>query len=171
MNRVNEALAKAAEEITKGLAKDQPIQFTERSRKNNGSAERPDAALILISEFLDQDLQDHAQAVYKIARGWRMREAPDKLKSAAKMWWNVPGGWIEDFGNDEKINAEYHLWLAKTAIFRMIDKRQMAISVCAEGSSFREAAWPHQKNHETCKKYVIEAIDIFVEINRKKTCA
>lgn len=161
----NEGLVKFAEEYNLGLALHEPLDATQKSRKNTGGAVRRDAFNVLLKE-LDED---QAGAAYKIAIGWRVREAPVQLKSASRMWWGIPGKGVQE-ATDKllEIQEEFNKWWNQMTIQKMIDKRSIAIDVCALGKNFTETAWSHNLSDKTVKKYAIDALDEFVDINRKK---
>lgn len=161
----NEALIKAAEEINLGLALHEPLEGTKASKKNIGGAIRVDAYNSLIKD-LDED---QAGAAYKIAIGWRIREAPSQLKSASRMWWGIPSKGYQDASDTIlAIQAEFDKWWVWMTIRKMIDKRSLAIDVCALGKNFTESSWSYNISDKTAKKYVIEALDQFIEANKKE---
>ena len=161
---INEALLKAAEEKSQGLAKHQPLESTEKTRTNTGSAMRMDSMAKLI-ERLPTD--DHVHAAFKISTAWRIKDNPAKLKTAMRMWGHV-GGALEDseaLAND--LLAEYKKWSDHMVIRKMIDKRNIAIGICANGEMFTEVAWKYQITDKTAKQYAMDAIDEWVEVNKK----
>lgn len=164
--KINEALAKAAEEKVKGLAKEDPLVATPRDRKHLGSAMRMDSMAHLI-EALPSD--DHIHAAFKISTAWRILDNPAKLKTAMRMWGHV-GGRIE---NAEELAAElmkeYEAWRNHMVVRRMIDKKNIAIGVCANGETFTEVGWKYNIHRTTAKRYAMVAIDEWVEVNKKPT--
>lgn len=160
----NQALEKAAEEKTKGLAKDQPLTSTEKSRTNIGTAMRMDSMAKLIDACDDKD---YFNACFKISTAWRIMDNPAKVKTSMRIWGYVGGSMEDGEAKAQDIMDEYHKWRNWTTIRKMIDKRLMAIGVCALGQTFTELGWSYNIDPKTAKKYAMEGVQAWVDANKK----
>ena len=166
----HKGLEKAAEEQARGLAKASPINANPETRNNVGSAMRMDTFAKLLMEFKEDSPEFHA--AFKIATVWRLKDNPAGIKSSMRLWGIVGGG--KDFDVDDPkskyatLMAEWNTWWNYMTINRMIDKRSVAIDICAEGKTFVECAIGRNITDKTAKAWAIHAIKVWVEVNRKK---
>lgn len=162
--RTNQALAKAAEELSGGLAADTPLEATGRSRAHVGSAKRIDAFEIVLRAL---ESAEEYHAALGIGLGWLRRNNPAKLKSSYRMWGGVYGTGLQDSeAATQDIMGKFNKWWDHMTIRRLIDKRQCAIGICAEGRTFQEIGWAHSLHRDTVKSYALQGIREFERVNR-----
>lgn len=163
---MNEAIIKAAEEISKGLAKESPLRFTEKSKTNEGAAVRLDAFQSVLD---DLDTLEEYHAALNIALGWFSRNNPAKLKSSMRIFGHVGGSVENAAAIQEDILRRYEAWWSYTTINRMIDRRDICISILGMGDSFVVSGNRQGVSDKTAKKYCIEGIKTFVDVNKTKS--
>lgn len=161
----NEALAKAAEEARGKLALVSPLVVNLASQKHLGTAYRLDAYAVLLRDLANADERD---AALGIGVGWMLRDNPAKLKTAMRMWGHIGGGIVDAHDYSSEIAKRFNVWWTQTTICRMIDARQCAIGICAEGRTFQELSWSHGFSDRAAKKKAIEGVRKYVDANRKR---
>lgn len=153
----NQALAKAAEEKTKGLAKEAPIQATKADRRNVGTAERKTAY-----ESLRDELTDEEQlAMYRLSRGRLYLNLPNRLKTSSFV--RIGGYSEEEYQRD--LMDSYTRWCNWMVIQRMIDCRTAVINLCCEMMSFSEAAIHSNVSDKTVKQMAVKGVKEYVQAN------
>lgn len=160
---VNEALAKAAEELTKGLAREAPLVVCKKSRTNTGTARRLDSFEALVSALSDDDLT----SAYGIALGWITKNNPSRLKSSCD--WRIRGSRP---GNEmlaqSDMSRRFDSWWTACAEEEAWAERDCAIGIAAEGRSFRELAWARSMSDRAVKSAAIEGVKIYTRCRLEK---
>lgn len=165
--QINESLLKAHEELLYGLAKDDRLQVDKPTRKNPGGARRMDTFAKLI-ETLNELSNDHTAAAFKIGLAWKIKDNPAKLKSSMRMWGHIGGGIQDTEAKAAQVLSDFKRWSDFMAIQRKIDHKNIAISICAQGATFAEAARPYYIHAQTAKSKAIDAIEQWVFLENPK---
>lgn len=159
MTKTNEALAKAAEELSQGLAKDEPLEVMGAGRERLGAAIRMSSGVVLVRELKGRSLS-HERALLAIIQGpYLMEKKPwpqtmDLLK--------VPGQSLEDFhAKKEDALRDYNAWLKFTS--SQTKTRRCAEGPLAECLSFTQIAFEVGLTDKTVKRRAMQVIDAWAK--------
>jgi len=165
---INEALAKAAEEQTGGLAMDAPLHATPASRRNAGTVERMDAYGELVRSMALRS-REMVMIPLRIGTAWRIQDNPARLKSAMRAYGLTAGMPCDEaMAHAGDLMADYEAWRSWMARYNMQTIRDVTISICAQGLSYTEAGIRCMASRTTAKRYAEQGCFEYHEANRRE---
>jgi hypothetical protein len=162
----NEALKKAAEEYTLGLAKSEPLQVNRQTKTNIGAAQRVTSFKALLN---DLDGAEEYTALLKIMRGWSNRQTPNRLKTTDFLKVSREAR----FSPEETIatNQQFDTWWNWTTIRKMIHYRNAVINIACEQMNFEQAALIAGVTDKTLKAHAVHGVKEFIIANSDRNKA
>lgn len=159
MSKTNEALAKAAEEATKGLAQHEPLEVIPMTKAHVGSALRAGSYRQLLKdlEALSPMHLSIPAKIYECFAFYGGLQARCKTAQIEK----IPAGRYEDHAVlAEALKQEYHHWIATVPLHY----RTVAVDVICLGESFEAIGNAKGRSKNTMRAWAVKAIDGWVRI-------
>lgn len=155
----NEALAKAAEELSQGLAKDEPLEVMPTTKAHVGTAMRAGSYRQLLKDLKDLS-PTHLTIPAKLYQCFTYYGGLQARCKTAQIE-RIPAGRYEDHVIlNEVLQKEYHHWIKTVPLHY----RTVAVDVVCLGESFESIGSAKGRSKNTMRRWAVKAIDGWVRI-------
>lgn len=159
MTKTNEALAKAAEEKTQGLATAEPLEVIPMTKAHIGTAMRAGSYRQLMKD-LEALSPMHLSIPAKLYQAFTFYGGQQARCKTAQIE-KIPAGRYEDHAViSAALKKEYHHWIRTVPLHY----RNVAVDVICLGESFESIGSAKGRDKGTMRRWAVKAVDGWVRI-------